>query len=201
MSAKRSKMALPGELSSEEEGSTSPSENYDYPLRKDLEELRGEKAALAQQLECQQQLIIQLKQEVAALQEAMRTSVGRNNREPIVIDSGGAPAAIEDSTRANEECEMDSVGPSPSPNPEVNDEGDPFNFVRRRKHNKIKVSVKTVTAPKQAHRPKLFNCAQMCQVDKIPSSRGMRKTGDRRASLLQLRPSWPPSELSRVPSL
>ncbi|XP_037918760.1 uncharacterized protein LOC119656497 [Hermetia illucens] len=141
MSAKRSKMALPGELSSEEEGSTGPSENYDYPLRKKLEELRGEKAALAQQLECQQQLIIQLKQEVAALQEAVRTSVAknsvaRNSSEPIVIDSGGAPAAIEDSTRANEECEMDSVGPSP--NPKVNDEGDPFNSVRRRKSNKIK---------------------------------------------------------------
>ncbi|CAD7094004.1 unnamed protein product [Hermetia illucens] len=60
----------------------------------------------------------------------MRTSVGRNNREPIVIDSGGAPAAIEDSTRANEECEMDSVGPSPSPNPEVNDEGPCLHRIR-----------------------------------------------------------------------
>ncbi|XP_037914591.1 uncharacterized protein LOC119653740 [Hermetia illucens] len=114
----------------------------DHTLRKELEALRCEKAAMAHQLECQQQLIIQLQQQLAALQETVRAStmMKSDNCESTVMDSVGAPATMEKSSRTRQEsCDMDSVGPPPTYPEVIIDEGDPLNVVRRWSRIKLRL--------------------------------------------------------------
>ncbi|XP_037911979.1 bromodomain-containing protein DDB_G0280777-like [Hermetia illucens] len=143
MSAKRSKVILPGEMSSEEEGNTGPEENgVTSGLLKEIADLKNERAAMAHQLECQQLLIKQLQQQLASLEETQQQHQQPQQHE----------LQQQQNLEHHEAIEMDSVGSSAAYPEVIIDEGDPFNFVRRRKQNKVKVKVsaKVVNAPNQS---------------------------------------------------
>ncbi|XP_037916697.1 ataxin-8-like [Hermetia illucens] len=72
MSAKRTKLILPEEISSEEEGATGPTTKMDADssLLIRIAELEQEKADMTQQLECQLALIKELQQEMAEMKAA-----------------------------------------------------------------------------------------------------------------------------------
>ncbi|XP_037927045.1 signal transducer and activator of transcription C-like [Hermetia illucens] len=164
MSAKRSKVILPGEMSSEEEGSTGPEDNGGtLGLQKEIADLKSEKAGMEQQLECQQLLIKQLQVQLASLEEKVRAGTAsaqlkprqqleqrqhqlpsqqqhqqpsqQQHQQPSQQQQHQQPSQQQqqqENEQNQEAIEMDIVG-SPASYPEVIiDEGDPFNFVRRR---------------------------------------------------------------------
>ncbi|XP_037924387.1 serum response factor homolog A-like [Hermetia illucens] len=160
MSAKRSKVIPPGEMSSEEEGSTGPEDNGGtLGLQKEIADLKSEKAAMEQQLECQQLLIKQLQVQLASLEEKVRAGTASAQLKPRQQleqrqhqlpsqqqhqqpsqqqhqqpsqQQHQQPSQQQQNEQHQEAIEMDIVG-SPASYPEVIiDEGDPFNFVRRR---------------------------------------------------------------------
>ncbi|XP_037906172.1 putative uncharacterized protein DDB_G0274435 [Hermetia illucens] len=150
MSAKRSKVILPGEMSSEEEGSTGPEVNeVALGLQKEIADLKCERAAMAQQLECQQLLIKQLQQKLASLEETVRAgppAVQQQRRHQQQQQQEQHQQHQEQHQQHQEQHQqqqqeqqealaMDIVG-SPAAFPEVIIDEDPFNFVRSRKSYK-----------------------------------------------------------------
>ncbi|XP_037923048.1 antigen LPMC-61-like [Hermetia illucens] len=131
-------------MSSEEEGSTGPEDNEGtLGLQKEIADLKSERAAMAQQLECQQLLIKQLQQQLASLEEMVRSGPAAvqqqqepQHRQQQQHQQNHQQPHQQQQQEHQENIEMDSVG-SPAAYPEVIiDEGDPFNFVRSRKNYK-----------------------------------------------------------------
>ncbi|XP_037926190.1 signal transducer and activator of transcription C-like [Hermetia illucens] len=146
-------------MSSEEEGSTGPEVNEAaLGLQKEIADLKCERAALAQQLECQQLLIKQLQQKLALLEETVRSGPAPAQQQRIHQQQQQQQQQEQQEQQEQQQphqqqqqdqqeaLAMDIVG-SPASFPEVIIDEDPFNFVRSRKSiKKSKVSAKIVTA-------------------------------------------------------
>ncbi|XP_037911943.1 putative uncharacterized protein DDB_G0274435 [Hermetia illucens] len=162
MSAKRTKLVLPDEISSEEEGATGPATMMEgnSSLLMRIAELEQEKADMAQQLECQMAFIKELQQQMAELkaanmaakqpvqqQEVQQQQLIKQQRQQQQEQRKQQRQQQQQQQRQEQQSEEDD-----GMCPEViieEEEGDPFNFVVRKKKtsNKTKVSAITVSAP------------------------------------------------------
>ncbi|XP_037924399.1 ataxin-8-like [Hermetia illucens] len=146
MSAKRTKLILPDEISSEEEGTTGPTTKMDADssLLIRIAELEQEKADMAQQLECQLALIKELQQEMAEMKAANMTG-----RQPVHQQEEQQQQLIKQQRQQQQEQRKQQRQQQQQQQrqehqseeddgmcPEViieEEEGDPFNFVVRKK--------------------------------------------------------------------
>ncbi|XP_037917107.1 myb-like protein P, partial [Hermetia illucens] len=187
MSAKRTKLVLPDEISSEEEGATGPTTKMeaDSSLLIRIAELEQEKADMAQQLECQLALIKELQQEMAEIkaanmagrqpvhqQEQQQQQIIKQQRQQQQEQRKQQRQQQQQQQRQEQQNEEDD-----GMCPEViieEEEGDPFNFVVRKKKsaNRTKVSATVVSAPPTT--PKSSPQAATPKKPKIPPITGYR---------------------------
>ncbi|XP_037926973.1 SWI/SNF chromatin-remodeling complex subunit SNF5-like [Hermetia illucens] len=158
MSAKRTKLVLPDEISSEEEGATGPTTMMEgnSSLLMRIAELEQEKADMAQQLECQMAFIKELQQQMIELkaanmvakqpvqqQEEQQQQLIKQQRQQQQEQRKQQRQQQQQQQRQEQQSEEDD-GMCPGVIIEE-EEGDPFNFVVRKKKASNKTKVSAIT--------------------------------------------------------